>query len=142
MILVARGVSVSGDSAQFSAMITALADQRFVATALSVQLGWDLRLRVVAIWLVPSDGCFLGFLAVDISHVGSRPVDRRFCHAVVEEKFRQCAVGQGDKLEIAIWATNRLLARMLPPITATVERHPLFAKYADGAQYLITRIPT
>ena len=60
MILVIWGVSVIGDSAQFSAMITELADQRFVGTALSVQLGLGFALTVVAIWLVPRMAAFLG----------------------------------------------------------------------------------
>jgi MFS family permease len=59
-ILVIWGVSVIGDSAQFSAMITELADQRFVGTALSVQLGLGFALTVVAIWLVPRMAAFLG----------------------------------------------------------------------------------
>ena len=60
MILVIWGVSVIGDSAQFSAMITELADQRFVGTALSVQLGLGFALTVLAIWLVPRMAGFLG----------------------------------------------------------------------------------
>jgi len=59
-ILVIWGGSVIGDSAQFSAMITELADQRFVGTALSVQLGLGFALTVVAIWLVPRMAAFLG----------------------------------------------------------------------------------
>jgi MFS family permease len=59
-ILVIWGVSVIGDSAQFSAMITELADQRFVGTALSVQLGLGFALTVVAIWLAPRMAGFLG----------------------------------------------------------------------------------
>jgi MFS family permease len=59
-ILVIWGVSVIGDSAQFSAMVTELADQRFVGTALSVQLGVGFALTVVAIWLMPRMADFLG----------------------------------------------------------------------------------
>ena len=59
-ILVIWGVSVIGDSAQFSAMVTELADQRFVGTALSVQLGLGFALTVVAIWLMPRMADFLG----------------------------------------------------------------------------------
>jgi len=59
-ILVIWGVSVIGDSAQFSAMVTELADQRFVGTALSVQLGLGFALTVIAIWLVPRMAVFLG----------------------------------------------------------------------------------
>ena len=59
-ILVTWGVSVIGDSAQFSAMVTELADQRFVGTALSVQLGLGFALTVVAIWLTPRMADLLG----------------------------------------------------------------------------------
>jgi|HubBroStandDraft_6_1064221.scaffolds.fasta_scaffold97910_1 MFS family permease len=59
-IMVIWGVSVIGDSAQFSAMVTELADRRFVGTALSVQLGVGFALTVVAIWLMPRMAEFLG----------------------------------------------------------------------------------
>jgi len=59
-ILVIWGISVIGDSAQFSAMVTELADQRFVGTALSVQLGLGFALTVVAIWLMPRIADLLG----------------------------------------------------------------------------------
>jgi MFS family permease len=59
-ILVIWGVSVIGDSAQFSAMVTELADRRFVGTALSVQLGLGFALTVMAIWLMPRMADFLG----------------------------------------------------------------------------------
>ena len=60
IILAIWGVSIIGDSAQFSAMVTELADQRFVGTALSVQLGLGFALTVVAIWLMPRLADFLG----------------------------------------------------------------------------------
>jgi MFS family permease len=47
------GISVVGDSAQFSAAATELADPRYVGTALSVQLGLGFALTVGAIWLMP-----------------------------------------------------------------------------------------
>jgi MFS family permease len=59
-ILVTWGISIIGDSAQFSAMVTELADQRFVGTALSVQLGLGFALTVVAISLMPRMAEFLG----------------------------------------------------------------------------------
>jgi MFS family permease len=59
-ILVIWGISVIGDSAQFSAMVTELADQRFIGTALSVQLGLGFALTVVAIWLMPRLADLLG----------------------------------------------------------------------------------
>jgi MFS family permease len=59
-LLVIWGISIIGDSAQFSAMVTELADQRFVGTALSVQLGLGFALTVVAIWLMPRMADLLG----------------------------------------------------------------------------------
>jgi MFS family permease len=59
-ILMIWGISVIGDSAQFSAMVTELADKRFVGTALSVQLGLGFALTVVAIWLLPRMADVLG----------------------------------------------------------------------------------
>jgi MFS family permease len=59
-ILIIWGVSIIGDSAQFSAMITELSDWRFVGTALSVQLGLGFALTVVAIWLMPRMTYVLG----------------------------------------------------------------------------------
>jgi MFS family permease len=59
-ILVIWGIAVIGDSAQFSAMVTELSDQRFVGTALSVQLGLGFALTVAAIWLMPRMADFLG----------------------------------------------------------------------------------
>jgi MFS family permease len=47
------GVAVIADSAQFSAMVTELADQAYVGTALTVQLAVGFSLTVVTIWLVP-----------------------------------------------------------------------------------------
>jgi len=47
------GASIVGDSAQFSAAVTELADPRFVGTAVSVQLGIGFGLTVAAIWLLP-----------------------------------------------------------------------------------------
>lgn len=59
-VLVIWGVSVIGDSAQFSAAVTELADQSFVGTALSVQLGIGFALTVVAIWILPQAATVLG----------------------------------------------------------------------------------
>jgi MFS family permease len=47
------GLTVVADSAQFSAMVTELADQAYVGTALTVQLAVGFSLTVVTIWLVP-----------------------------------------------------------------------------------------
>jgi MFS family permease len=47
------GISVVADSAQFSTMVTELADPAYVGTALTLQLGIGFTLTVVTIWLVP-----------------------------------------------------------------------------------------
>lgn len=47
------GISVIGDSAQFSAAVTELADSAFVGTALTLQMGIGFALTVVAIWSLP-----------------------------------------------------------------------------------------
>lgn len=60
LVIVVWGVSVIGDSAQFSAAVTELADRRFVGTALSVQLGLGFALTVLAIWSVPHVAALLG----------------------------------------------------------------------------------
>lgn len=54
------GMSVIGDSAQFSAAVTELADPAFVGTALALQLGIGFALTVVAIWVVPVIAALLG----------------------------------------------------------------------------------
>ncbi|TPI16216.1 MFS transporter [Mesorhizobium sp. B4-1-3] len=60
LVAIVWGVSVIGDSAQFSAAVTELADRRFVGTALSVQLGAGFALTVLAIWLTPGFADFIG----------------------------------------------------------------------------------
>ena len=47
------GFAVVADSAQFSTMVTELADQAYVGTALALQLAVGFALTVVTIWLVP-----------------------------------------------------------------------------------------
>jgi MFS family permease len=47
------GISVVADSAQFSALVTELADPAYVGTALALQLGIGFTLTVLTIWLVP-----------------------------------------------------------------------------------------
>lgn len=47
------GFTVIGDSAQFSTMVTELADQAYVGTALTLQLAVGFSLTVATIWLVP-----------------------------------------------------------------------------------------
>jgi MFS family permease len=47
------GYSVVGDSVQFSALVTELADQSFVGTALTLQMALGFLLTAATIWLVP-----------------------------------------------------------------------------------------
>lgn len=47
------GFAVVADSAQFSVMVTELADQAYVGTALTLQLALGFILTVVTIWLIP-----------------------------------------------------------------------------------------
>ncbi|MGB3717314.1 MAG: MFS transporter [Candidatus Promineifilaceae bacterium] len=47
------GFSVVADSAQFSTMVTELADQAYVGTALTLQLAVGFTVSVVTIWLIP-----------------------------------------------------------------------------------------
>ena len=47
------GFWVVADSAQFSAIVTELADQRYVGTAVTLQLAAGFTLTVLTIWLIP-----------------------------------------------------------------------------------------
>ena len=47
------GITVVGDSAQFSTMVTETADQSYVGTALTIQLASGFAITVVTIWLLP-----------------------------------------------------------------------------------------
>jgi MFS family permease len=47
------GMSVVADSAQFSTLVTELADPAYVGTALTLQLGIGFTLTVLTIWLIP-----------------------------------------------------------------------------------------
>lgn len=47
------GFAVVADSAQFSTMVTELADQSYVGTALTLQLAVGFTLTVATIWLIP-----------------------------------------------------------------------------------------
>jgi hypothetical protein len=48
------GFSVVADSAQFSTIVTELADQSYVGTALTLQLALGFTLTVLTIWLIPT----------------------------------------------------------------------------------------
>lgn len=60
LIAIIWGISIVGDSAQFSAAITELADPRFVGTALTMQVSIGFALTVVTIWIMPHAAAFLG----------------------------------------------------------------------------------
>ena len=47
------GITIVGDSAQFSTMVTETADQSYVGTALTIQLAAGFAVTVVTIWLLP-----------------------------------------------------------------------------------------
>ena len=47
------GLSIVGDSAQFSTMVTETADQTYVGTALTIQLAAGFAMTIVTIWLLP-----------------------------------------------------------------------------------------
>ncbi|MDX1621964.1 MAG: MFS transporter [Nitriliruptorales bacterium] len=52
-IVLVWGVTVVADSAQFSTIVTEVSDQRYVGTALTLQLAIGFSLTVVTIWLIP-----------------------------------------------------------------------------------------
>lgn len=54
------GVSVIGDSAQFSAIVTEVGDTSFVGTSLALQLGLGFALTVIAIRVLPSFADHIG----------------------------------------------------------------------------------
>lgn len=60
LVSIVWGVTIVGDSAQFSAMVTEVGDSSFVGTALALQLGLGFALTVVAIKLVPEFAAYLG----------------------------------------------------------------------------------
>lgn len=47
------GLTIVGDSAQFSTMVTETADQSYVGTALTIQLAAGFAVTVITIWLLP-----------------------------------------------------------------------------------------
>lgn len=60
LIGIVWGIAVIGDSAQFSAAVTELADPRLVGTALTLQTSLGFALTVLAIWLMPHVAEMLG----------------------------------------------------------------------------------
>ncbi len=87
------GAAVVADSAQFSTMVTELADQSYVGTALTAQMALGFLLTVATIWLIPfardavgwrwaflvlAPGPALGVLAM--LRLGMRPEAVRIAH--------------------------------------------------------------
>jgi MFS family permease len=54
------GAAVIADSGQYSALVSEVADRRYVGTALAAQLGLGFALTSVTIWLVPAAAAWLG----------------------------------------------------------------------------------
>ena len=61
LIAIVWGITVIGDSAQFSAMATELSDPRYVGTALALQLGLGFALTVISIRLTPVIAAYAGW---------------------------------------------------------------------------------
>lgn len=53
LVSVVWALAIVGDSAQFSTMVTELASQAYVGTALTLQLAVGFTITVVTIWLIP-----------------------------------------------------------------------------------------
>lgn len=60
LVVIIWGMTVIGDSAQFSAAATELSDQHLVGTALSLQMGLGFALTTISIWLMPQLAELLG----------------------------------------------------------------------------------
>ncbi|MCQ1856289.1 MFS transporter, partial [Neorhizobium galegae] len=60
LVVIVWGISIIGDSAQFSAAVTELADRNYIGTALSLQMGMGFALTIFMIWLMPHLAAILG----------------------------------------------------------------------------------
>jgi MFS family permease len=60
LVVIVWGISIIGDSAQFSAAVTELADRNYIGTALSLQMGMGFALTILMIWLMPHIADLLG----------------------------------------------------------------------------------
>nr|CAD6595571.1 MFS transporter [Rhizobium sp. TCK] len=60
IVVVVWGISIIGDSAQFSAAVTELADRNYIGTALSLQMGMGFALTIGMIWALPRLAELLG----------------------------------------------------------------------------------
>ena len=90
------GATVIADSARFSAIVTDVADQRYVGTAVTLQLAAGFTLTVVTIWLVPlivdTIGWSWAFLILIpgpiVGIVAMRALERRLSAAAVPAALR------------------------------------------------------
>lgn len=55
------GLTVAADSAQFSTIVTELADQAYVGTALTLQMAMGFTITVATIWLIPVLADWIGW---------------------------------------------------------------------------------
>lgn len=60
LVVVVWGMTIIGDSAQFSAAVTELAERAYMGTALSLQMGMGFALTILMIWLMPHLADWLG----------------------------------------------------------------------------------
>lgn len=60
IIVIVWGASIVGDSAQFSAMVTEVADKQLVGTALAMQMGIGFLITIVSIQILPLIADLLG----------------------------------------------------------------------------------
>tara|TARA_R110002051_G_scaffold45962_3_gene92506 strand:- start:3290 stop:4477 length:1188 start_codon:yes stop_codon:yes gene_type:complete len=60
LVVIVWGITIIGDSAQFSAAVTELADRSYIGTALSLQMGMGFALTILMIWLMPHLAEWLG----------------------------------------------------------------------------------
>lgn len=60
LVVIVWGITIIGDSAQFSAAVTELADRSYIGTALSLQMGMGFGLTILMIWLLPHLAEWLG----------------------------------------------------------------------------------
>lgn len=61
LVALVWGLTVVADSAQFSTIVTELADQAYVGTALTLQMAMGFTITVATIWLIPLLGEWVGW---------------------------------------------------------------------------------
>ncbi len=85
------GFSVVGDSVQFSTLVTELADQSYVGTALTLQMALGFGVTGITIWIVPAiqavAGWTVAFLLLVPGPLLGIVVMRRLLHARTEDRL-------------------------------------------------------